>query len=68
MKDEFNLSDLSEKAHFTSYDDKDRNVYFEEDVKEFIKLIKEMLKDIITIQRGKVRCKKCKVIGETKLK
>lgn len=26
------------------------------------------LKDIITIQRGKVRCKKCKVIGEVKLK
>lgn len=42
MKYEFNLS---EKAHFTSYDDKDRNVYFEEDVKKFIKLIKDMLDD-----------------------
>ncbi len=42
MKDEFNLS---EKAHFTSYDDKYRNVYFEEDVKKFIKLIKNMLDD-----------------------
>lgn len=38
-----NKFDLSRKAHFISFDDKDRNAYFEEDVKEFI----DKLKDVI---------------------
>lgn len=38
-----NKFDLSKKAHFISFDDKDRNVYFEEDVKEFIDNLKDLI-------------------------